>query len=171
MPRRGRDTYYLESMIAICNLAIGLLCLLVSSNGRDVTVLDLFRSMAPVGLWAAMWGTSGAYLMVGAMNGQSKYIRYAGLLSAGLWGTVSINAIRHPTSFPMTTSLAPVFFFYSAAIFVYQSFVTRGNRGRPVEGRGWPWSMEVGRRLSRQPWRRQDNLGDSQQAGRKKDEP
>ena len=131
MPDRGRDSYYLESMIGFCNLAIGLLCVIFQAEGPDKSVVDLFRTMAPPGVWAVLWGVTGAVLLYGSSTGSNRMIGWGAFISAGLWGSVAFNSLRDPRYFPMASALTPIFFTYSGAIFVYQSFVAKGHRGHP----------------------------------------
>ena len=128
MPYRGRDTVYVESLIALCNIACGLICILVNPPIYETTTLTLMRSLAPVGFWCFLWLGAGIMLMHGWRSRKLKWIEYGAVWSAALWIMVSFNAMIQARSYPLTAALAPIFAAYSALIYFYQARINTSGR-------------------------------------------
>jgi hypothetical protein len=132
MPYRGRDSVYVESLIAWANIAAGIICLIVQPPVSETSVLSLLNGLAPVTSWAVLWLAVGLTLMHGHHSRRLRFIEYSGMASAALWLIVSWRAWQNPAQYPMTCAMGPIFCWYSAVIYFYQS---RTSRGRPAEQR------------------------------------
>lgn len=124
MPQNRRDTLYLESMIGTVNMAMSAVCMeFVSSDHpvRETTVLTLLSSLAPLTWWASLWLVIGVFILYGCFIRHYKMLEYCALLSAATWLVVAYYAFGAPRRYPSTTAMSPVFAFYSAVIYIYQS--------------------------------------------------
>lgn len=108
---------------------------------RETTVLTLLSSLAPLTLWASLWLVIGILILYGCFTRHYKMLEYCALLSSATWLVVAYYALGAPRRYPSTTAMSPVFAFYSAVIYIYQSRmaakVTRLHHGRTAEPARW----------------------------------
>jgi hypothetical protein len=134
MPYRGRDTFYVESLIAWCNVAAGLLCIFVKPPVWETNILTLFVSIAPIELWAVIWIFVGASQFYGFTKRSLKWVEYGAVVSAALWIVVTVNVVRSGAGlYPMTCIFAPTLAFYSGLVYFYQARTAAHNYGRSAQ--------------------------------------
>jgi hypothetical protein len=131
MPYRGRDTYYLEMMIASCSGMMAAMCLFYLDRVATINLLRSARIDIPVWIWGALWTASAVTLAVGRVKGIHQIGEHAALYTASLWTIILYAAWSNRLLFPLSFALSPCFIFFSALIYLY-----RTRYGRPKHNAG-----------------------------------
>jgi hypothetical protein len=128
MPARGRDSHYLEYMIASGSLAMAAMCMFYLDRVSTLYMPLMYaaRIDIPVWVWAAMWTLSAAALGVGAFRNDHVTCEWAALYTASLWIIIFYAAWSNRLLFPMSLAMSPCFIVFSARIYHY-----RKRYGRP----------------------------------------
>lgn len=125
MPYRGRDTYYLESMIAACSFMMAVMCLFYLGRVSAIDILRAVRIEIPVWVWGGLWTVSAAALVIGRLTNNGAISEYASLYTASLWTVVLYAAWSNRLLFPMSSALSPCFIVFSAIIYAYRTRIGR----------------------------------------------
>jgi hypothetical protein len=128
MPYNGRDTYYLELMIASCSIMMAIMCLFYLDRTSTIHILYAAEIDIPVWIWGGMWTASGVALIVGRWKRSHFICEWSALYTASLWTIILYAAWSNRLLFPLSSALSPCFIFFSAMIYIYRTRVGRGMR-------------------------------------------
>lgn len=120
MPMRGRDTYYLESWMAVSCIVMGIMVIATDYNAHTRYVRLVGDFLIPTTLWASTWFVAGLVMGYGTLRGQRKYLEWGALMSFALWAFLSYRSLINYNLFPQSAFLSPVNAVYAAILYFYQ---------------------------------------------------
>jgi hypothetical protein len=121
---RGRDSLLLEWKIGTCDLAMSVVCYLISKTNSLHYMGDLFGKYFTLGVWGVIWATVGIGLITACWYRYRPGIEWFSMLSSALWAVVTVKASNDLEHFAIIACLAPVICIYSGAVYLYHMRIT-----------------------------------------------
>jgi hypothetical protein len=128
MSQRGRDTYYLELLLAVFSARLAFICFSRWITGSDIILGTPFGMVAPLWVWGLLWTLSAAGLLYGLFGKPLRVIEYSAMFTAVLWLQAIYWTSQMNSVLTLRLGWAIIISLFSVWVYFYHARVVHSSR-------------------------------------------